>query len=282
VAFKTLTHATRLQRDQTGEIAGVQQLRREATDLRSRISQGSYGNEEARRLWRLAKSANLVLHIANSELAERAALGSNFFTTLVRDERRPKLPNFLRALTVMIEVADERLHDIDDTPIASSGSPSLAAAKNSRIERDHAELLLLALSLSQMARDEIVKLDAELPNHPETVAKHKKQRELLEIFADGFEKIAKALTAFAAKPNEPILLGKAGEVVNSVGELVTDWLKKNGAEVVDWAVRLPVLAAGVSLLGWAGADMLVGTTAVAALVGGKNVVTAIKGLKESK
>jgi hypothetical protein len=274
---KKLTHATRLRRDQTIEIAAVQRLREDAIDLRARVSQGSYGAEEASRLWKLAESANLVLHIANPELAERAGLGSNFFTTLVRDKRRPKLQNFLRALTVMLEVADERLGGVDNDSAAVN-----SVVTNSRIQRDHSELLLLALSLSQIARTEIERLDAAPPNDPDTVVQYNRHRELLQIFAEGFDRIAKAVAAFAAKPNEPILLGKAADVVNSVGDQVTKWWKENGTDVADWAIRLPILTGGIAALGWAGADMVVGTTAIAALVGGDKVLKAIKSQGKSK
>ena len=39
---------------------------------------------------------------------------------------------------------------------------------------------------------------------------------------------------------------------------------------------MPVITAGVAALGWAGANMTVGTTIVAALVGGKKVMKAIR------
>jgi hypothetical protein len=41
-------------------------------------------------------------------------------------------------------------------------------------------------------------------------------------------------------------------------------------------MRIPVFVGGVAALGWAGANMLVGTAAVAALVGGPKVLEAIK------
>jgi hypothetical protein len=53
------------------------------------------------------------------------------------------------------------------------------------------------------------------------------------------------------------------------------WWKKNEQEAIDWAFRISVLTAGVAALGWAGANMLVGTTAAAALVGGKKALKAI-------
>jgi hypothetical protein len=273
---------TRFHRNQTREVAAVRRLRKEATDLRSRISHGSYELGEAERFWRLAENASSVLDIANSELAERAGLGDSFFTTLVRDRRRPKLANFLRALTALIDVADERLFDIDH----SSGFPSASFPSNPaislRIKEDHAELLSLARSLNQLARDEIEKLETERPNDPDIIIKYEKQRELLQVFATGFERIARAIAAFESKPNEPVLLGNASDVVNKVGSEVTQWLKKNGTEVVDWGFRLPTFVAGVAALGWAGANMTVGTTFVAALVGGDKVLKAIRARNKSE
>jgi hypothetical protein len=50
--------------------------------------------------------------------------------------------------------------------------------------------------------------------------------------------------------------------------------------VIDWGIRLPVIIASAGLLGWAGANMTVATTAVIALVGGPNLITAIKVAKK--
>jgi hypothetical protein len=279
--FDMDSHTFRFRPDQSAQIREARKLRQDASDLRSLVSQGSYGNEELTAFYRLTNSAGNVLEMTNPELSGRVGLGPSFFSSVSRDGRRPKLANFLRALTAIIDVANERLFDIDNASVASSGS-SPKAPGNSRLQEDHIELLALSTSLSQMARWEIETLDAERPNDPETIAKNEKQRELLEIFADGFEKIAHALVAFAANPNEPILLGKAGEIVTSVGNQVTAWWKENGTEVVDWAVRLPAFVGGIAALGWAGASMGVATTAVAALVGGDKVMKAIKGGKQPK
>lgn len=255
-------------------VAKAKALRLEATDLRTRVSAGAYDEVERERFYRLAKSATAILHISNPELAARAGLGESFFSTLVRDRRYPKLGNFLRALTAMIEVADERLYDIDRDPNSSAELSNLASI-DQRIKQDRANLQLLALSLSQMALDEIEKLDAERPNDPDRSASYEKQRELLQLFAIGFARIARALSVLEDNLAQPIPLKKAAAVVQSVGNGINKWWKKNEGEAIDWAFRLPVLTAGVAALGWAGANMLVGTTAVAALVGGKKVLNAI-------
>jgi hypothetical protein len=90
------------------------------------------------------------------------------------------------------------------------------------------------------------------------------------------------LAALASNPSEPVLLGRAHDLVNSVGEEISHWWTNNSAEAVDWGVRLPVVGAGVALLNWAGADMSIATMAVAAMVGGANVIGAFKDRKGSK
>jgi hypothetical protein len=255
-------------------IAKVRRLQSEADALRSLVSAGSYGDPERLRLYKLANSAGTTLRISNAELAQRAGLGDTFFSTLVRDRRSPKLENFLRALTAIIEVADERLVDVDREPADGDALP-ISAKIIQRIKQDRADLLLLAHSLSQMALDEIEKLDAERPNDPDRIESYEKQRELLQIFADGFAQIAKALAGLDLGADDSAKLSKAAKAVERVGSKINRYWKKYEGETIDWAVRIPVLTAGVAALGWAGANMLVGTTAVAALVGGKKVLEAI-------
>ena len=274
---------TRLHPDQLHLVAKVKNLRSEANALRSQVSAGSYGDPERERFYKLANSAGITLRISNPELAQRAGLGDSFFSTLVRDRRYPKLENFLRALTAMIDVADERLFDIDSDPIAS-GTVPVSAKICQRIKQDRPDLLLLAQSLSQLALDEIEELDVAKPNDPDRVASYEKQRELLQIFANGFARIAKALATLEIDLVEPEKLSKAAKAIESVGNGFNRWWKKNGDEAIDWAVKIPVMTAGVAALGWAGANMTVGTTIVAALVGGKKVIKAIRkrSLKRSR
>jgi hypothetical protein len=154
-------------------------------------------------------------------------------------------------------------------------------AKQLRIEQDCDQLLSVATLLGQMARKEISTLDrdAERRNDPDTIAANGKKRELLELFAQGFEQLAAALAAFAENRGEPVLLGRAEAATNEVGKKLSAWWEENGKEAVGWAVRLPAFAAGVALVGWAGGDITIVTTAVGALVGGKPVIDAMRGGK---
>jgi hypothetical protein len=269
----------RLRPDQRSEAREASIIREDARALRSRVSHGSYGDDELGQFWGLCERAGLALWASSSELGDRAGLGSDFFSSVVRDRRRPKLTNFLKALTAIVEIADERLYEVDRV---GRDSTQKSRSKNSRLLTisDCDELLLLACSLARLANDEISRLDDERPNDPVTAAKNKKQRELLVIFANGFDRIAMALTASARHANERQFLAKVREVVDSVSSEINSWWKKNGADAADWGVRLPVFAAGVGMLGWAGANMTIATTAVAAMVGGPKVVEAIRALKK--
>jgi hypothetical protein len=151
----------------------------------------------------------------------------------------------------------------------------------SRIETDYAHLLFLANSLERLARDEIAQLSGERPNDPYTIESNKKQCDLLCILADGFAKITAALIEYAKQP-QPLLAGKAKEIVDEVAAQFKLWWKKNASEATDWLVRIPTLTASIAALGLAGADMTFATVAVGALVGGPKVITAIKRTKRTK
>jgi hypothetical protein len=133
-----------------------------------------------------------------------------------------------------------------------------------------------------MAREEIERLEGARPNDTERAETHRRQCDLLTILADGFARIAAALEAVAKEPHQPLLLGKASQIVQEVGEQLTAWWENNAAEAIDWAVRIPVVVASIPLLAWGGADMTVGTTMVGALVGGQKVVRALTRQRKSK
>ena len=87
--------------------------------LRSRVSKGVYDDNDLEEFWVLVDSAGLNLRASNPELSERSGLGSRFFSSVVKDRRRPKLSNMQKALTGIIEIANERLADVDRTGMKS-------------------------------------------------------------------------------------------------------------------------------------------------------------------
>jgi aldehyde:ferredoxin oxidoreductase len=160
-------------------------------------------------------------------------------------------------------------------PVAGILAASVEPLGMSRIETDYANLLLLAISLEKMARDEIAKLSNERPNDPYTIESNKKQSDLLSILADGFTKIAAALEEYSKDPR-PFFAGKAKEIRDWVGAQLKAWWEANEAEARDLCVRLPIFIASIGALNLAGADMHFATAAIGASVGGKNAIAAIK------
>ena len=260
-------YTVRLRYDQAAEIEETRHLRNDAIILRTRVSLGSYNDEDHLIFSDLVARAGMALRASNPQLGNRVGLGGGFFSSVTRDGRRPKLTNFLKALTAIIEVADERLFDVDSKPTS--------------IERQHIvnisdpSVAVLAKYLGEMARTEIQNLDSQRPNDISSIAMLNKQRELLVVFAEGFEKIASALFQLHGNTKETLLLRRASDAVTRLGNHVDKWLSGNSEEAVDWFIRIPVFAAGVALLSVSGASMVSATPAVAALVGGKKVFAAI-------
>jgi hypothetical protein len=150
----------------------------------------------------------------------------------------------------------------------------------SRIETDYANLLFLATSLEKMALDEIARLSNERPNDPHTIESNRKQIDLLTILADGFAKIAAALQAYAQDP-QPLLTGKAKAIADGVGAQLKAWWEANPAEARDLSVRVPMFLASIGAVSLLGVEMtIVTTTVLGALIGGPNVITAIKVAKK--
>jgi hypothetical protein len=85
-----------------------------------------------------------------------------------------------------------------------------------------------------------------------------------------------------AGDRQPLLAGKAKEIVDEIAARLKGGWKKNADDATDWLVRIPILAVGIAALRMAGADMSYATAAVGALVGGPKVITAIRGAKPKK
>lgn len=270
-------YAVRWRPEQKSEITQTRRLLSEATALRAKVSQGAYGDADLVAFWRLISSAGPTLRASSTELADAAGVGPQYFSSVARDNRRPKFANFLKALTAIIEISRERLVDVDRL-VAAKNTPEEIAR---RLAQQAPELGLLASSLSQIARDEIARLDDERPNEPELIDRNKAQRELLSILANGLERISNALLEIVENPHNASALNAAVDTVRGVGKRVETWWKKNADDAVDWGFRLPAIAAGIGLLNVAGAEMTLATTAVIAMVSGPKVLENIRALAPS-
>lgn len=220
---------------------------------------------------------------------ENPTVGSNHEVTVIggsitavipdRDEfqwadqyRNTPLP--LRAASASLQV----IESITATDKVDANVVRGPTAKRLRIEQDCDQLLLLATSLGQMARTAIANLDndSRSRNDPDTIGANQRQRDVLQIFAEGFEQLAGALAAFCQDRTKPLLLGKAAAVVDDIAKKFNAWWDENGAEAIGWTIKIPGFVAGLGLLGLFGDVTPAATMVLAALVGGKSVVDALR------
>lgn len=120
--------------------------------------------------------------------------------------------------------------------------------------------------------------EAERLNDPDsdTAARNKRERDLLSTLADGFAQIAAALALLQEDPNQPVLLGRAADVARAVGEKFRLWWEHNGEATINLGAKVSMLGAGTALLGLLDVDVNLGASLAGGLVGGKDVVAALK------
>ncbi|MBY5408397.1 hypothetical protein HFO98_07885 [Rhizobium leguminosarum] len=276
-----VTVNTQVTIDTPEEIEEARSLRERAVALRASVAKGSYTQGELEAFRSIISSAGVVLMVSNIELAEHAGVGRGYIGDVVNKGGRPKLTNFLSCLSAVIAVADQRLGRIRTTVDASAANGS-SAPQRAPLESRH-DLFLLATSLSQIAAQEISRLDGERPNDPVTIQRNATYRELLVLLMEGFDRIAAALSAMEGAEPESRPVRQTVSLINAFAGDIERWWQVNGTEFVDWTIRLPVFAAGVAALNLAGANMHIGTAAVATLVGGEKVASIVlKGLKSSE
>lgn len=162
----------------------------------------------------------------------------------------------------------------------SSGAATQRSNIRMRIARDRESLLLIARNLGEQARSEIKEIEAERPNSVDGIASKERRLGLLAIFRDGSDEIADGLKEIAIDET-PSSEGieKSTKAIERLKDEVDKWLELNSGEFVDWGFRVGAFGLGVAFLSLAGANMSVATPVIAALVGGKKAMDALKGKK---
>lgn len=265
------------------DIEKIRQLRELAAQLLERALQGTLAEKDVLLFWDIAAIANPTLRISDMGFALKAGVDPLTFWAALQTRGQPEQNLLLGVLTAIQTLADELY--LSDKPVFESNNADRDAKdRNNRspewgeftISTHWRELLLLATSLERVARIEIAKIERERPNDPSVVENNRRQRELLEIFANGFARIAIALADLNRPSHRSPVVKRAKDIVDSVGNQIGAWWKQNGTDAVDWGARISFITAGVAMLGWAGADMTIATSAVAAIVGGEKVIGAVR------
>ena len=237
LAFRRDGLSTRFVDARSAQARAALSLRDRARVLRSEVSAGHYLDQHLAEFWSIVEVANITLMESNSELAERAGLGANYFVTVTRERRRPKFANMLRALSAVIEAADDRLTDIDidididvnDDEIDLSWISNPLFVDRVRLERLEGELRELIEYLSQTnLLFEPESLDkywkANLINTLETVLALLKapllERSMFKRAADGLSGAASKIALSTTSAFFGALAGStATELINLIGHV---------------------------------------------------------------
>ena len=155
----------RIRPDHLAQVTAAEAVRENSVALRNRISRGHYDDAELQEFWRLARDAPLILGASTTELSESAGLGSRFFSTVASEFRSPKFPNMMRAVTAIIELANERLADVDATTKTTQlgwvSNPLMGKSDQLRELEEELIRLIAQLKLSN-SLSEVPEVDAYL------------------------------------------------------------------------------------------------------------------------
>lgn len=117
---------------------------------------------------------------------------------------------------------------------------------------------------------ELDKLRRTKPNEPKRLAEYERVVGLFNRASNGFRALADTLDEGA--PNnagasfEPVVLGRAAEIVHSLGEATKEWFAENSSIVFEGAVRIGLLGLGILFLSSLGIDPTFTTTAAVAYI----------------
>jgi hypothetical protein len=149
--------------------------------------------------------------------------------------------------------APTAIHPLN-TESLSLGADRIA---NTLSERS-AEIREAARALSEAIKGQIEQLNASKPNDAENLRRQNDFVAFLKQIAAGLDRLADALDQAIAcssdgKP-DPVFLGKAGEIAQSLSVAVTGGLERNRNYIVDCSIKFSVFAAGFVFLHACGVD----------------------------
>lgn len=183
-----------------------------------------------------------------------------------------RLETMLGVLSAIVELSQLRLHG-GTRPLIDSSTFEEDGPTVGKLD----ETIELAALLAALARREIAALEAQRPNDPLAVEQNARFVDVLRTLADGFEQIARSLTAYAKAPHQISPPSQAIGLAQVLGQKLTGWLKKHGEELAGSGAKLSLMTAGVAALNVCGADMKIATGLVGVAVLGPDAVSAVKG-----
>ena len=161
------------------------------------------------------------------------------------------------SLTVNADVIRARPDEIVGSMAAIEGTDRSTFAN--RVSERPADIRDAARLLATMIQDQIEDLKPP-PHGVNDLRKHDELLHFLVSIAAGLRELADALDrlvdAKAKGQKEPIFLGEAGKIAQRLSTEVIKWLEDHGTEIVDFSMKIGLVAAGYNFLHVCGVDHL--------------------------
>lgn len=251
----------------------IQSVLDAAKELQTKVSAGRFDAHDHVEFLRIINAALVSLSITKSELSLRAGKSPGYVAQILTGRTLPRLQSMLSVLAAIADVALDQLSAMGPLVL---GMPAGGAPGAFRTTDELLEATQLSAMLAELARREIEALRSKIPNDPLAVPQHTNFIEMLQKFADGFDKIHRALTSSSNGADRLAKQRQATSVAQTLSQDVTNWLKKHGEELIGSTVRLSLMAAGVAALNICGANMKIATGLVGAAVLAPSAATAAK------
>jgi hypothetical protein len=160
---------------------------------------------------------------------------------------------------------------------SSKARRQVARTKSGKaVNANHHEILIAAATLETLVGDRITSLSAAPPNSPDAQTKWKEELSQLEMLSSELKRLRKTVEDFISGEQKESELNTA---TNSFNAKIEDWWNKDYVRICDSAFNMGMFALGVTVCSMVGSGGTVAVAVSAALVGGKSVAEALRGLK---
>jgi hypothetical protein len=162
-------------------------------------------------------------------------------------------------------------------PRAKPNPKSQTARIASTVKANRSRILIATEVLALQIDDKLAKLKTEKPNDPETIATRDSTISDYEALRD---QVAVLQHAVAKLTQSAKSKDQASEAAISFGEDVQGWWKKQHANILEKSAEMGLILSAVGVCSLLGVHPNMAMVAATALVGGKSVAKALKGINK--
>ena len=152
---------------------------------------------------------------------------------------------------------------------------SRSARIASTVKANREQILITTEALALQIDDKVAKLKTQKPNHPDAIAALESEISDYEALKAQVEHLKKAVAKLtpSAKSKE-----QAAKAAMSFGDGVQGWWNKQHANILEKSAEMGVVLSAVGVCHLLGVNPTMAMAAATALVGGKSVAKALKGV----